>query len=96
MLKPDVLARMNTIFAECVLTNSVEMSKDDIAFFTNHVDSFSEFMLNKAIKTISEHLHDEDMIEMILHSIHRVSVLQGAFSFAEYTQFRSITEGADE
>lgn len=96
MLKPDVLARMNTLFAECVLTDEREMTKEDMAFFTNHVASFSEFMLNKAIKTISEHLHDQDMIEMILHSIHRVSVLQGAFSFAEYTQFRSITEGADE
>lgn len=95
MLEPAVLARMNDIFAECVLTDSREMTREDMTFFENHVSTFSEYILNKAIKTISEHLHDPEMVEMILHSIHRVSVLQGAFSFVEYSKFRSITEGEE-
>lgn len=95
MLDPEVLARMNEIFADCVLSNERDMTRADLDFFENHVETFSEIILTKAIKTIGQYLDDPDMVAMIIHSVHRVSVLQGAFSFVDYAKFRSITEGEE-
>lgn len=92
MLDKPIMDRLNQIFAESILTDEREMTAENLAFLENHIASYTEFLKEKAIRTIAQFADDHDMVAIVFESVYRAAFLEGILGYQSYAKFRTIME----